>query len=351
MALSNYQEYAAEILAHCPEIGFQLSGRLINRARQDIYDSRLWSFLTFEGVFVAPPLIGQRFNVPSPSQGVVSTTMYSNVVQLDAIATTALTGLTNPLITSRQFRAGPINGGVYNIAAFSPTGGSFGGGYLTLDRIYQEQSVAGAPYQVYRCYYAPCDANGNLQTDFLTFISMINPDLGYRISRTHLRTLRVEIDNMDPLRADQGLAYYVASYKTDPVTGTPYYELWPHPTYASGYLYLGRRRGLDFVLPTDALPGTINKNVLIECTLYYVSEWAAKNVGRFPQLKSTDWRFQMTQHNKTYNEMMIAAERQDDEIFLETYIPSQWSDELFLDEDMQVSTLLSTQSDSGWSGG
>jgi hypothetical protein len=156
---------------------------------------------------------------------------------------------------------------------------------------------------------------------------------------------------MDPLRADQGLSYYVASFKTDPVTGVPYYELWPHPTYASGYVYLYRRRGLDLNLPTDSIPLTLSADMLVERTLYYVSEWAAKNISRYPEFKGTDWRFAQSQHNKTYQDMLTAAKRQDDEIFLETYIPSQWADEAFLSEDMQVSTLLSTQSDSGWQGG
>lgn len=346
-----FQDYTAECLAHVPEVGINLAGRLVNRAWQEIRDERLWSWLTFEGVFVAPSLIGQAFNVPSSSQGLVAITQYNNVVQLNAAATTALTGLTNPLITSRQFRSGPTNGGVYNIKGFTTGGGTFGGGTLTLDRIIQEPTATGIPYQVYRCYYSPCDANGNAITDFLTFVSMTNPNLGYRISRTHLRTQRLEIDNMDPLRADQGLSYYVATYKTDPVTGIPSYELWPHPTFASGYIYLGRRRGVDMAAPTDDIPQTLPKSLLLQRSLYYVCEWAAKNVGRFPQLRGVDWRGQMSQHDADYKRFLIEAIRADDEIFSEMYMPSQWADDLFLDEDMQVSTLLSTQSSNNWQGG
>lgn len=333
----NFQSYSSEILAHVSEVGIQLSKRFINRALRDIYESRLWSFLTFEGVFVAPPII---------TSGKVTSTQYSNTITLDATATTALSGLANPLITSRQIRVGPLNGGVYNIAAFDPIGQT-----ITLDRLYMEKSATGASYQVYRCYYQPCDANGSLITDWLTFISMVNPDLGYRISRSHLRYQKVEIDNMDPLRADQGLSYYVATYKYDNVNQTPIYELWPHPTYSSGYVYLGRRRGVQLVNPNDQIPGILSSDMLVERALYYVSEWAEKNKGRYPQLRASDWRFMQTQHDKSYRDMLRDAQRQDDEIFLETYIPSQWSDDLFLDESMQVSTLLSTQSTNNWKGG
>ncbi len=333
----NFQSYSSEILAHVPEVGIHLSQRFINRALHDIYESNLWSFLIFEGVFVAPPII---------TAGTVAATQYTNTITLDATALAALTGLANPLVTSRQIRVGPLNGGVYNIAAFNPTLST-----ITLDRLYMEKSAPSAGYQVYRCYYTPCDANGSLITDWLSFISMVNPDLGYRISRSHLRYQKVEIDNMDPLRADQGLSYYVASYKYDLVNQCPIYELWPHPTYASGYVYIGRRRGVPLEKPTDTIPGILSSDMLVERALYYVCEWAEMNKGRYPQLRASDWRYSQSAHDKSYRGMLLDAKRQDVEIMLQTYLPSQWSDDLFLDEDMQVSTLLSTQSTNNWKGG
>jgi hypothetical protein len=346
-----YQDYASECLAHVPEIGFGLAGRLVNRAWHDIRESRLWSWLTFEGCFVAPPIIGQPFNVgpPSTPQGTVGVTQYSQTVALDSVANAALNNLANPLITSRQFRAAPQNNGVYNIIAYDNAGQT-----LTLDRIYQGPTASGVPYQVYRCYYTPADANGSGVTDFLAFISMKNPTLGYRISRINLHRQSAEIDAWDPLRADQAYAYMVAQYRANTAStalGTPIYELWPHPTYPSGYLYLARRRGVELARPTDDIPLTLSKDMLVERALYYVSEWAAKNVGRFPQLRATDWRFQQTQHNKVYLDMLRDAKRQDDEIYSEMYIPDQWADATFLDQDLIVSSLLSTQPSAGWSGG
>lgn len=344
-----FADYTAELLNHIPELGIGLSGRLVNRAYRDIRESRLWSWLRYEGVLVAPPLIGQSFNVPVSNQGSVSVTQYSNVVTLDATANSVLNNLANPLITSRQFRAGPQNGGVYNIAAYNN-----GTSTLTLDRIYQEPSATSAPYQVYRCYYTPTDNNGNAITDFLSFIAMKNPDIGYRISRTNLHRTPSELDDRDPLRCDQGFAYWVATYKANTATnsvGVPIYELWPHPVYGNGYTYLGRRRGCDMVLPTDDIPLTLSKDLLMERAQYYACEWAGKQVGRFPQLRGTDWRFQVSQHNTTYQGLLRDAKRQDDEMMSEDYIPSQWADEMFVDEDLIVSSLLSSQSNAGWQGG
>jgi len=331
-------DIASELKGWIAEIDYLLAVKLVNRAWRDIRDSRLWSWLLSEGVFVAPPII---------SSGTVTATQYSPVITLSAAALTALSGLSNPLLTQRQFRCGPSNGGVYNITALNPTAST-----ITLDRIYQEPSVANAPYQIYRCYYQPADMNGNLITDFLTFVSMINPDLGYRISRRHLRYQKVEIDGMDPLRANQGLARYVATYKFDQTNNVPLYELWPHPTYASGYVYLMRRRGVDLAKPADDVPGSLNPALLTERSRYYAALWAAQNVGRFPQLKGVDWRFTAAEANANYNNKLLPeAQRQDDEIFLDSFLPSQWADDLFVNEDIQVSTLLSAQSASNWQGG
>lgn len=331
-----YADYQAELLGHVAELGILAAGRLVNRAWRDIREARLWSWLTSEGVFVTPPLI---------STGLVTTTQYSTTVSLSASANAALNNLTNPLVTQRQFRAGPVNGGIYNIASYNNSAAT-----ITLDRIYQEPGAT-TSYQVYRCYYAPCDASGNTVTDFLTFIAMKNPDYGYRISRSHLHHHYVEIDNMDPLRADQGLAYYVATYKFNTALNIQMYELWPHPVYASGYTYLYRRRGLPMVLPTDDIPSTVSSDMLIERSLYYVAQWADKNKGRYPQLRGVDWRADALEHTANYKYLLQEAKRQDDELFNLNFIPSQWSDDLMLDEDLQVSTLLSVQSDRGWQGG
>jgi len=332
------QDFASELKGFIPEVDYLLAVKLVNRAYRDIRDARLWSWLLSEGVFVTPNII---------TTGTVATTQYSKTVTLSAAANTALNNLTNPLITQRQFRAGSSSGGVYNIAAYDPVAKT-----ITIDRIYMEPSAPSTPYQVYRCYYSPADMNGNLVTDFLSFVSMINPDEGYRISRRNLRYQKVEIDGMDPLRANQGLAYYVASYKFDTVNNVPLYELWPHPTSAAGYLYLMRRRGTDLVKPTDDIPSTLNPALLTERAKYYSALWAAQNVGRFPVLRGADWRYVAAESNTNYQRVLLPeAMRADDEIFLDSFIPSQWADDLFVDEDVLVSTLLSTQSSAGWQGG
>lgn len=340
--MATLADLASELKGYIAEIDYLLAVKLVNRALRDVYDSRLWSFLLNEGVFIAPQII---------TTGTVSLAQFSPTVTLSAAANAALNGLNNPFVTLRQFRGSPMNSGVYNIAAYDNVAGT-----LTLDRVWNAPSVTGASYQIYRCYYTPADVNGSPVTDFLSFVSMVNPNEGYRFSRRNLRMQRVEIDGMDPLRACQGLAYRVATYQYSTLNGgivnSPSFELWPHPTSAAAYTFLMRRRGTDLVKPTDLLPNTLRPQLVSERARYYSALWAAQNVGRYPQLRGVDWRFQAAEINNNWTRTLLPeAWRADDEIFLDNFIPSQWADDLFVDEDLVVSTLLSTQSTAGWMGG
>ena len=81
-----------------------------------------------------------------------------------------------------------------------------------------------------------------------------------------------------------------------------------------GYVYLGRRRGVQLVNPTDQIPGILSSDMLVERALYYVCEWAEKNKGRYPQLRASDWRYMQSAHDKSYRDMLRDAKRQDDEL-------------------------------------
>lgn len=334
--MSDFQSYSSELLAEIPELGMLLAQRFVNRAWRDIRESKLWSWLLTEGVFTAPNLI---------NAGTVTVTQYSNTVTLDATANAALNNLTNPLVTSRQFRGPGSNGGVYSIAAYDN-----GASIITLDRIYQEQSMSGGSYQVYQCYYRPADANGNFISDFLEIQAMKNPDLGYNIDRKALRFSQAQINALDPYRADQGYAFFVSPYKFDTANNVMIYELWPHPVYQSGYVWTGRRRGTDFSLPTDAVPGTFLYHPLVERAKWYACMWAAKNQGRFQQLQGVDWLQTAQEGNIEYQRMLLDAKRQDDEMTADNYIPADAANGPIVDEDMQVSTLLSINSTRGWAG-
>ena len=295
------QDYASYIKGYVPEIDFLLAQEIVNKAWKDIRECRMWSWLRGVGVFIAPQNI---------TAGRVSVVQFSPTVTLDATATTALTGLTNPLVGQRQFRSG--QGPVYNIKSLL-------GSTLTLDRPYLEGTAASQSYQVYRCYYTPADSAGNFITDFLKFKVIFNPVDGYAIVGPNLNITRAELDARDPTRGAQDLAYLVAGYDVD-ANGNPRYELWPHPTSSKGYVYLYQRRGLDLSATVD-IPTQFSPHVLKERALEYAYDWAIVNQSRFPALKGVDFRLAKAETNRKYERMLLDARRNDDNLMLDSWIP------------------------------
>ena len=53
----NFLSYYSNLKAWVPKISVELCKFLVNRARRDIYDSRLWSFLIVESQLTSPGLI------------------------------------------------------------------------------------------------------------------------------------------------------------------------------------------------------------------------------------------------------------------------------------------------------
>lgn len=298
-----YNDYASELLAHIPEMEFLGAQTFIQRAWRDIREARLWSWLRGFGVLIAPQNV---------TTGTVGVTQFSPTVNLSVAANTALNGLSNPLITQRQFRTG--QGPLYNITAYSN-----GGATLTLDRFYMEATSAAQAYQVYRAYYQAADGNGALITDFLMFKEMFNPVDGYAIVGGNLRVTRAELDARDPTRGAQDLAYIVASFNVD-ANGLPIYELWPHPTSARAYPFLYQKRGVLLSKTVD-LPSTMSKDLLVQKALDYAYDWAIINAGRFPALKGVDWKLAKAENTRKYDRMLQDAKRQDDNIQLENFLP------------------------------
>lgn len=300
-----FANYWSEIVGTVPRIDPLLAQNIVNKAWADILDERLWSFLVGEGVLLAPQIV---------TTGSVTTTQFSKTVNLDTPANTALTGLTEPLITSRQLRVGIGGGAVYNIVGFDNIAKT-----ITLDRPYLEPGGASQQYQCYRCYYRPEDMDGNPITDFLTWIVILNAQDGYAIVGENLRITRQEIDARDPTRGAQDLAYTAAIYKADP-NGYPIYELWPHPISQRGYISAYRRRGIELSDSVD-LPGTFPKDILVQRALYIAYDWAIANAGRFPELRGVDWNLLKAESLRRYDRNLQKAKVKDDELFLNNYLP------------------------------
>jgi hypothetical protein len=282
-----------ELLGHLPRLDPQLAQNLINRARRFVYDQRQWSFLLSTGTLYSPEVI---------TAGTAAVTFGSASVTLSSAANTALSTLTNPVITKRQFRV-TGDGNLYTITA-GPTLN-----VITLDNIYLGTTNLTASYQVYRALYGPpLDATGTEVTDFLQY-SSIRDILNARTFLS-VRKMRKEIDLIDPQRSSQSSPYYAATY--DSRSNLPRYEFWPHPTSALQYVCSYQRRGADLV-SGELFPEVISSDLILEKALQLGCQWASQNRMRWPELNKPDWLKDAAAHAAEFRTLLTEAIRQDEE--------------------------------------
>lgn len=274
----------------------------VQRAWHDICDSRRWTFLVSEGVLYAPAVI---------SAGTVQVTQFSSSVVGDATAIAAWVAAALPLsgvtMNMRQFRlpGKPI----YNITADD------GAGTLTLDRPYQETSEAVANYTILRCYFTPPSS------DFLRWISVVDPINSYRFRRRNLHVMREHLDRIDPSRSSSGTPYLLAPYKPNS-SGVPRFEMYPHPLLEIAYTVAYSRKGIDLAA-TDTLPSSISDSMLMSGARIQAYTWAAGNAGRFPDLAGTNWFYLRSQEEKYYLGALQGDKRNDEELFLMNWSESE----------------------------
>ncbi len=276
----------------------------------------MWSWNIGEGIIITPALI---------ADGTASVTQFSTAVVFDTQAKIAIDAVenANPPLIERQFR---IPGGpLYNILAYDNTTGT-----ATLDRIYLEPTNPNGSYNVYRCYYDPPSVDGvTPNNDFLRYLTINNTQQGYTISQKRLNQPREILNRRDPMRGAVGSPYYAFVYKPRPntlpsnfglTTGGPtnglmQYEFWPHPTYQNALLAQYVKQHVNLV-PNDFLPYGCPETLVKYRALEFAYRWAGQNVGRFPELKGTDWRFWCAEVQKKYAMELVGAKRNDKEIMM-----------------------------------
>ena len=291
--MANYLTLYTELIHRFPVLSPFLAKRFINRALDDIYGHRRWSFLIAEDVLAVPAVI---------TSGTVSVTKHSATVTPNAAAITALDAAgAAPLIGKRQFSLGAGNP-IYNIS-------SYDGAVITLDRPYRETTNAAATYQVFRCYFDPP------VEDFVAFITVRDQQNNYNL-RLHYQ--HKELNRLDPQRSTTGEPLYLASYKANS-SGQPLFEMWPHPTEEKYYPCLYQRRGVELSLDTDEAPNLIADSMLINRALFHVYRWAMET-GHMPSGKVVDWRFLSSQADAQFLMDMRAAAREDNEAFNEMIV-------------------------------
>lgn len=255
---------------------------LVNDAWTDIRNNRLWSFQLGEDGIASPAVI---------QTGTVTTTLGSATVTLDAAATTALTGVTNPLITQRQFR---IQGySIYNIL-------SLVGSTLTLDRPFIDPAGSGQSYLCYQCYYT------SPVQDFKRWLDWRDMTNGQWLS---IYESRREVNIGDPKRLYFAFPYWVLDYAVDTRAGSstlgwPMYELYPNPLSVVSYMRWWVRFGPDLAQqPNETPPYPITDKLLFARSRMRGWAWAEANKKPdMPRGAGADYKFLASEAEAEYEE-------------------------------------------------
>ncbi len=237
MAQGTLQQMARQIQAYCGSVPYTLAQRWIIDRYRSITENILWSFKIAPGTFYTPAMYN--------TGNVIMTSGSATVTGVGTTWTASMTGM--------QFI---IQGFVFTFTYVSATSG-------TISDIWYGASTTGSVYQLIQAYITPTP------TDFLAWISVIDPALGWRI-RTGYTAF--ELDTIDPRRSATGTPTLLASRAYNSAV-VPTYELWPYSTALKQYTYLYEKRVTDLVNPNDTPPAIIRSDILVKGALADLSRW------------------------------------------------------------------------------
>lgn len=291
-----------ELIGAVPKLPPALSPKLINRAWRTIRLSNLWSFNMFEASIITPPEV---------TAGTATVTQGLTAITFDATAIAALQAaqLANPysLITQRQFRVS--QGGIYNIISID-----FATGKAVLDRIFGDPSSAGIGYQCYQVYYS------TPMQDFLTYISVTNPQLNYDLTKRYTREY---IDRIDPQRLYYAFPEAIVALGVDQrgrgtqtpsaTLGWPLHELWGQPVQVYTYQTYGVRQGVDLVNDDDTIDYSVAEETVLARARMYAYEWAEANKEQTPRNEGPDFKFLYSAAEREYKTNVVRDRKNDRE--------------------------------------
>lgn len=297
----SFGDLSSELAGYIPGLSGYLADDFVRRAWRKIRDARQWSFLITDDSVVCPAGL---------TAGSYSISQFNNQVTANATASAAFLALPFSVVPAQliqiRFRVGTTYSQIYNITDLdqsTPTAI-----VLTLDKVVTEPTNATSNYLVYRPYIVAPTA------DFLRWLSFVDMASSFQVMQDFTST---QLDRKDAGRQLLGTAYYLASYKESNATvdnpPVPIYELWPGPSTGQTFYVRYRRRGIDFVDPTDEQPAMIPDDLILQAAKgFYAYQWASENKGNFASLAGTDWLGLIADAKTTYLSMLQYTMKQDD---------------------------------------
>jgi len=238
MAQGTLQKMARQIQAYCPSVPYSLAQQWIIDRYRSVTENLLWSFKIGQGTFYTPEAY---------STGTITVTN----------ASTTITGSGTTFTSGMVGRQLLIGGFVFTITAYASATS------ITVDTTWYGDTASAQTYQILQAYITPTES------DFLGYISVIDPANGWRIRTGYNST---ELDMMDARRSSTGTPCLLAgrSYNSSDIAR---YELWPYSTSVKQFMYLYEKRMADLSTPSATPPAVMRSDILVKGALADLSRW------------------------------------------------------------------------------
>ena len=307
MSLDTFSTTWRQVLLRCPAASVFLAQGWVKYAFRRVAERRRWSWLIKPNQFIINKVV---------TAGAVALTRNSPTV------TGAGTAFTLAMV-GRQFRASA------NFPIYTITDVDVGAQTLTLDQVWGGTTESSVGYELYNAYVTP-------PTDFHAFISVTDPAFNWQLN---LNIGQDELNAVDAQRTDSGTVYIVAwrDYDSRFTPPLPRYELWPHQKADYVYPYLYEARATDLDDANAQLPRFIRGDMLLEFALVECARWPG------PSKEQPNPYFNLAlarEHERRAELMVMEAEKQDDETFLQDarymtatglpFAPLPWGDSQWL---------------------
>lgn len=269
MAQGTLQKMARQLQAYCPSVPYTLAQQWVIDRYRSITENNLWSFKIGESTFYTPAAY---------STGTVTMTNSS----------AAVTGSGTTFTSAMVGRQLVVAGFVFTISQYTSATA------ITIDKTWYGDTVAGSTFSIVQAYITPTPA------DFHSWISIIDPALGWRIRTGHTS---FELDLIDARRSSTGTPTLLASrsYNSSNIAT---FELWPYSTSVKQYTYMYEKRLADLSASNDTPPAIIRSDILVKGALADLARWPGTKADPNPfydtyfnQYKAREAEFQ-TELNK-----------------------------------------------------
>lgn len=273
-----FLEITRALRLYVPSLPITLAEQFIRDRYRRILDRRDWSGMRREAEF--------QLN-DTKTAGTVAFTR----------GTTTITGTSTAFASTdigRQFKAG-TGSPVYTIT-------NVVGQVLTLDRAIGVATATAAAYWIIDAYVTPPE-------DFLQFVVVANPQLGWRL---RFWVTSEELSIMDPQRTFMGQPYVLAD-RMFTSTGLPQFEAWPYAGSAQTLYYMYLRRPDDLVDFDDTPIWPIRTDAIVAGALADVARWPGTRETPNPYFARPEyWKA----YEMEFEDKMIEIERRDESIFM-----------------------------------